>query len=51
LECHDSPLSQDEEYLQRSIKDIDFRLNTLTMIHNREGSTGGGAATLITPLL
>ena len=32
----------DEEFLQRTIKDIDLRLNTLVQQHNREGSTGGG---------
>ena len=32
----------DEDLLQRTIKDIDFRLNTLVQQHNREGSTGGG---------
>lgn len=32
----------DEGFLQRTIKDIDFRLNTLVQQHNREGSTGGG---------
>ncbi len=35
-------LDYDEEYLQKTIKDIDFRLGVLVQHHNRDGSTGGG---------